>query len=317
MCGRCRNVFNAFESLKRIEDEDREGALETIPAETSERTVGSPESSEFPALSIDSLEALVPESPPEFTATDDAEFSVEAPDHELPAGIAEPVDVDDVEITAIVEVRKDKARTADAVVQAPPAFLLADTTQESGDWDAATGSRGITDNPLLRTSYKSDRPSRRAAWIAGIVLLLALTAIQATYFFRGAIMESYPQVRPYLVKACGLAGCAISWGRDETAIKIEASDLIESPAKPGRILLTATLVNRGKAKQELPALELRLTDNGNQVLSSRILQPRDYLGRLPSQDEALAPGAELFVNLNFEIANKTPASGYGLRAFYP
>ena len=314
MCGRCRNVFNAFESLKRIED--NEESSEAVPTEIGETAVHAPEPPVFLPPYIGNLDDFATEAPPEFTATDDNEFLAGAADSgELVPALATPPDADmtaTTEETAAITPQPTSGRTEEA-----PAFLLADPPPEAGGNDDAAELNGVADNPLLRTSYRSDPRARRAIWIVGIVMLLVLMAAQAAYFFRATVMEIYPQTRPYLVKACELAGCVISWSRDDAAIKIEASDLIESPAKPGRILLTATLVNRSKVKQELPAIELRLTDNNNQVLSSRIMQPRDYLGRAPSPDEGLAPNAELFVNLNFEIANKTPASGYGLRAFYP
>jgi len=142
---------------------------------------------------------------------------------------------------------------------------------------------------------------------------------QAAYAFRTTLVSAYPQLRPTASEICEFAGCLLSWGRDEAALKIEASELIEAPGKPGRILLTAILVNRGKTKQDLPSLELRLTDNANQVVVSRLLHPGDYLGRTINKDEALLPNTELYVNvdLKLEPTNRPPASGYGLIVFYP
>ena len=84
-------------------------------------------------------------------------------------------------------------------------------------------------------------------------------------------------------------------------------------------MLTAILANRGKSKQDLPSLELRLTDTANQVVVSRLLHPADYLGRAIAKDEGLVPNTELYVNvdLKLELNNKPPASGYGLIVFYP
>lgn len=314
MCGRCRNVFNAFESLKRIEDiEEPHDAAHTGSGEPALNTREPPE---FPPLDIGNLHELAPETPPEFTAVDSDEFSPEVRyDNEQ---LSEITATPGMALTVAGEGVATIARPPTAGrIQEAPAFLLADPPTETSNDDEATELVEVADNPLLRPSSRLDPQPRRAIWLGGIVLLLIVALVQATYFFRATMMENYPQTRLYLVKACELAGCVISWGRNDAAIKIEASDLIESPAKPGRILLTATLVNRGKVKQELPAIEVRLTDNNNQVLASRIMQPRDYLGRMPIADEGLAPNAELFVNLNFEIANKSPASGYGLRAFYP
>ena len=123
-------------------------------------------------------------------------------------------------------------------------------------------------------------------------------------------------MRPSLVSVCEWAGCSLSWGRDDGAIRIEASDLIETPGKAGHIQLTATLVNRGATRLDLPALELKLTDKANQVILSRILMPHEYLARMPARDESLVPNVEMYVNLNIELTNKVQASGYGVRAFY-
>ncbi len=305
MCGRCRNVFNAFESLKRIEDDDAHlAAPPKSPQALQEETA------EFPTLSTDNLEALAPEAPPEFTESDNEEILSSEDSAPSPIGGAGE-DLSDRDNPG--EDARSLPEIAE-VVNPPPAFLLADA-DDAGDNAGAKARQGK--NPLLQTSYRTNQSPRNALWAFGILLLLAFSIGQSAFLFRASLMENFPQSRPWLVRMCEIAGCNISWGRDETAIRIEASDLIESPAKPGRILLTATMVNRGKLTQELPALELRLTDSANQVLSSRILQPRDYLGRTPTANEIMAPGAELFINLNFEIANKAPASGYGLRAFYP
>ena len=325
MCGRCRNVFNAFESLKRIEDDDEpyaaappdSASIVEATLKAAQLVLNSPEPS---ALNLSNLHEFVLEAPPEFTA-DGQELSATVADTDTQVGHEAEALHDavlrDVEEAALPPIPAASLLTARA--QEAPAFLLADPVPAPADseYDDATHGSPSLDNPLLRTSYQTDPRPRRMLWISGIALLLAILLAQGIYFFRATIMEVYPQTRVYLVTACSYVGCVMSWGRDDAAIKIEASDLIESPANPGRILLTATLVNRSNVKQELPAIELRLTDNSNQILASRIMQPRDYLGRTPIADEGLAPNAELFVNLNFEIANKTPASGYGLRAFYP
>ena len=160
-------------------------------------------------------------------------------------------------------------------------------------------------------------PPRTAPWVAGALFLGLAIAAQAVYVFRADIANSLPETRPYLVKACANLGCDVPFGRDEGAVKIEASDLVEIPGKAARIQVTATLTNRGRTTQDYPMLELRLTDNANQVVLSRALQPADYLGRPPSRDEGISPGAEVFVNLYAELGGKLPASGYAVRAFYP
>jgi predicted Zn finger-like uncharacterized protein len=174
-----------------------------------------------------------------------------------------------------------------------------------------------TGNVLLDgdTPEKESAPSRIWIWLA--FLAMVALPLQAAYYFRSEIVQRYPESRPALDTACSYLKCTIPWGRNRELMLIESSDLIEPPGKPGKILLTATLVNRGTTKQDFPSLEVKLTDAANGILASRVLTPAEYLGRLPSPEEGLAPNAELYVNLNLELAGPTPASGYGLRAFYP
>jgi hypothetical protein len=103
------------------------------------------------------------------------------------------------------------------------------------------------------------------------------------------------------------------------------------PSKPGRMLASATLVNRGKVTQEYPAIELRLTNNTNQIVMSRILMPGDYVARpvavagAPEPggvdkalvDKGITPNAEVAVSLTIEVPPKTAASGYEFLPFYP
>ena len=145
-----------------------------------------------------------------------------------------------------------------------------------------------TENPLLtEESVGRTMPLSTVSrvWGVGAFMLFTVLLAQTAFAFRTLLVASYPELRPPASQICELAGCTLSWGRDETALKIEASELIEAPGKLGRILLTAILVNRGKTKQDLPSLELRLTDNANQVIVSRLLHPRDYLGRAIAKDD--------------------------------
>jgi predicted Zn finger-like uncharacterized protein len=309
MCGRCRHVFNAFESLKRIEDRD--------------------DAAQDDATGLDLSATPAPNDLPEPSQPRE---SVDAPDdvpkHDVEFGDGPQAPADNVqdESASTIPAQQASALMAELdtplaissfPVEAPPAFLSADPAPADPPEIVQPDEKPLAKNPLLRPAPPYRRAPVRAVWIMGVLVLVLIISAQLVFYFRASIVESHPEARPYLAKACEIAGCSISWGRDEGSIKIEASDLIESPARPGRIVLTATMVNRGKKKQELPAIELRITDNGNQLLTSRILQPRDYLGRPPLQGEGIAPNAELFVNMNLEIANKSPASGYGLRAFYP
>ena len=293
MCGRCRKVFNAFQSLSRLEEPD------ALHAASSYSAVAEIASDDIPEAfsAIDVTTALVA----------DPLFSREEP-WPLPAAFSssEALQQMPVQSNAVPRETPDVWRShpgaRDATLAEPAIDLAGDS------------------NPLLvEVAGNQGMPTSKRAWRVGVFVMLVGLLAQATYAFRTTLVSTYPQLRPGFVRLCELTGCTLSWGRDETALKLNASELIETPGKPGHILLTAILVNRGKTKQDLPSLELRLTDNANQIVVSRLLHPSDYLGRAIEKDEGLTPNTELYVNvdLNLERGDKPPASGYGLIVFYP
>ena len=290
MCGRCRNVFNAFQSLTRVAESEvvtRHPELVTTPVPD--------DASSNLADAIFLREEPLPLSQ-EFSQTDFAsDIRMYAP------------------LPPTIHASRDSAPVPEVLHEDSPPSLPSLLPKDV----ETPGVPG--DNPLLAPTPGHRPPAgahRTGLWSSGaVILLLGLTA-QFAYGYRSAIIQSYPQLRPSFVSVCEWAGCNLSWGRDDSAIRIEASDLIETPGKAGRILLTATLINRGATRQDLPALELKLTDNANQVILSRILLPPEYLGRAPAKDESLVPNVEMYVNLSIELSNKAQASGYGVRAFY-
>ena len=359
MCGRCRQVFNAFESLKRVEDDAIIAnasvrvdayAVESVasPAAETEAT-SSPLLAASPITQDEQANAEVINATAQEVGTDL---------HLSPAAdsgfigfielVNEPaVPPQNVRPIILNAEANDGAKNAATEREEP---LENGTLQETASKNAAElEHENLTELGQLRVDQRDhhkdridvtsndvkvvnvvrlndDHPKwlrakpvrspRHKSWLAGSLMLLIVLIAQTSLFLRATIVDMFPQTRPYFVKTCDVLGCTVSWGRDSDAIKIVESDLIEPPGKPGRLLVTATLANRGLIKQDLPAIELRLTDNGNQVLVSRVLLPADYLGRQPLPGEGIAPNAELFINLNIESSNKNAASGYGLRAYY-
>ncbi len=316
MCGRCRNVFNAFEALKRIQDTDAGDPIDYSIVDSRRTDTGAetePTAEPAEELLVAPAEPMVQPTMAEQEAKDAFDSYEEA--------------LKKLEQAEAADMQHDVAavQTAEAAQTAAP-DPLDQPPQEAKVDDAPPAESSVpvelpayvaaSDNPLISGAVpRQSSPSRAWGWLAAIATIFF--AGQALYYFRSGIVQQYPQLRPQFVAACEVIGCRVSWGRAQDVIKIESSDLIEPPGRPGRILLTATLVNRGATKQDYPALEVKLTDASNTVLSSRILMPAEYLGRATSPDEGLAPNVELYVNLNLELVGKSPASGYGLRTFYP
>ena len=86
-------------------------------------------------------------------------------------------------------------------------------------------------------------------------------------------------LRPALEAACLHIGCAVPWSREHALLKLEESELLEVPGRPGEIALGARIRNLATVSQDYPHLELSLTDLSGQAAARRVLRPVDYLGR--------------------------------------
>jgi predicted Zn finger-like uncharacterized protein len=306
MCGRCRHVFNAFQSLSRLEEAEQArepNMVESTFAPQSDDIVSHPSNSA--AADVEDNLFLRVEPAPEELASSSRPF-VPMPEPTAPAASAPLPTGHHVQSPSLETTEPKQASPFDLQSSESPSLPAIDVSN--------------TRNPLLVEVVPGKVPrgfDGRRFWQAGMLFLLLVLTVQVVYEFRTALVNIVPELRPTLSQACDLAGCSIPWGRDGTQIEIVGSELIEIPGKASRILLTATLINRAKTKQDLPSLELKLTDNANQVVVGRALQPADYLGRTMRKDEGIEPNAELYVSLTLDNKGKQPASGYGLLAFYP
>lgn len=401
MCGRCRTVFNAFETLKRVEDE-----LPVLPASyfqslaaasaASTSTAASPYAQTMPPASSTSSYHLPDHefSAPAATTTgwasrDDStgrftplletsyaepaddgkgvpsEFAPDQIADADPVGFAEPEpptipdEATDFAVQKFSALHDELENDIDPPVKAPQNdYARREPTLNANDLRQLS-SEPVVD-PLLDTKLESpleftsgpmsappmmatdspddmgpntdtrlQEPKVSRRYLALCALMVVVLAVQLVFYFRHSLAETYPQLRPALAGACATFGCRLTWAREIAAIEVKGTELVEVPNKPGRMLANATFVNRGKVTQEYPAIELRLTDNTNQIVMSRILRPSDYVARLASAvpeqasadkaviDKGVAPNAEFALSLAFEVPPKTAASGYEFIPFYP
>ena len=188
--------------------------------------------------------------------------------------------------------------------------------------DRARSMRGPSTQPLdldldldaLEEPEPPPRPSR--AWAFGVVLLVLVLGCELAYAFRAPLALGYPTLRPWLESACARAGCTVAWPHDERLLKLEESELLEVPGHPEQIALAARIRNLAPAAQELPTLELSLTDATGQLAARRVLRPADYLGHAAARDEVLGAGAQLSIQLTLATPGIKP-TGYELLLFYP
>jgi len=155
-------------------------------------------------------------------------------------------------------------------------------------------------------------------WALGALIALAGLVGQLAYHYRTEVATLAPQLRPLLAEGCRFLECELRLPHRPDLLSIESSDLQADPRRESLIVLNAVIRNRAPFAQELPALELTLTDAGDQPLVRRVLRPADYVVGLPAamRGKSMAPGSEAVLRLLIDT-DGVRATGYRLYLFYP
>ncbi|MEO8039166.1 MAG: zinc-ribbon and DUF3426 domain-containing protein [Betaproteobacteria bacterium] len=160
------------------------------------------------------------------------------------------------------------------------------------------------------------RPRRSPAWSLVAVALALAFVLQAGYFFRDEVAASLPETRPPLEAICARLGCDVPLPRLADRLSIEASDLQAlDPARPNRVVLSATIRNRAGMIQALPMLELTLTNSRDQVAARKVFTPAEYLNGA-STARGLAANGEVATRLRLDTGDIV-AAGYRIYLFHP
>lgn len=122
------------------------------------------------------------------------------------------------------------------------------------------------------------RAAPRRGWVAGMLGLALLLALQGVYYYRGQLSVQFPALRAPLKSVCNALRCTVAPPQRIAQISIEASDMqATEPGNPGLIRLSATLHNHADVEVGYPALDVVLTDTQDHTLARRIFSPADYL----------------------------------------
>ncbi|MBK8321955.1 MAG: DUF3426 domain-containing protein [Betaproteobacteria bacterium] len=302
-CGECGGVFNGFEALERFPGDDtgtRLLAARATPATSVEPAEPEPLApgalpQAFAAMEQDEVPPPDVEGPP--------------PGHEPPVETPAPRQhwavVQDGEPPVPAEPQPDPMPELE-----PPVEPTVPTPRRPVEV-----SRPLSDFAMpVPEPTPAPPPSR--AWAFAAVLLALVMGMQLAYGFRAEISARYPAARPVLESACTLARCTVPWINQDGALKLEDSELLEVPGKPGQIALVARIRSLASAPMEFPHVELTLTDATGQTAVRRVLAPADYLGRSPVAGDVLEPGRDLLVSLRLDTG-RVKATGYELMLFYP
>jgi predicted Zn finger-like uncharacterized protein len=179
---------------------------------------------------------------------------------------------------------------------------------------------GVDDEPLPEfLEEEPPRPRYSVVWGLGALIALAALAGQLAYHYRTELATLAPQLRPLLAEGCRFIDCELRLPRHPDLLSIESSDLQADSRGESLIVLNAVIRNRAPFAQELPALELTLTDADDRPLIRRILRPEAYLQGTTMTTpprEGIAPGTEAVLRVHFDTGG-VRATGYRLYLFYP
>ena len=221
--------------------------------------------------------------------------------------------------TAGAESVPAEARDVGAEVQKPAIAASPDQAVETmlagaGMSAAATPADAFDFGPIAAADPA--KRARRWPWLLGALLLLLVLLAQAAYLYRSALIVLLPEAKPYAVALCATLGCDLPLPRRIDLMSIEASDLQADTTNPNVMVLSAMLKNRAIFDQQLPLLELTLTDAQDQPVVRRVLAPPDYLGKPANARAGFAANSEIAIKVFIE-GSQVKATGYRLYLFYP
>jgi predicted Zn finger-like uncharacterized protein len=151
------------------------------------------------------------------------------------------------------------------------------------------------DGKDLRFGLEDDAPrwwERRAAWLAGSVLLVLALLAQAVHYNREALARS-ATFGPWVLRIYTLIGVPAPVPTDLGAMELRQWGAATDARATGRLRLRASVLNRAPFAQPYPVLRVTLHDRFGNALGSRDIGARDYLpGGLP-QRRLLATGQRL------------------------
>jgi predicted Zn finger-like uncharacterized protein len=307
-CGQCREVFNGFESLERFPGDDTGARLLAMRAGFAQQADPVAQLAD-----IDVGKRLRPAAggtPEPRPAAPPASAVPPARPASPPAVPPPPEPADLPEVPdLLLESDPGPNSNIDIPLHGP------EETPAPGRAEPASPRPESAPSVVLAANLPA-APAPSRAWAFGVVLLALVLALQVGYAFRSRLAQQYPGLRPVLESTCAAAGCRVPWVNDESALKLDDSELLEVPGKPGQIALQARVRNLSPSPQEFPHIELTLTDISGQTAVRRVLRPMDYLGRAPAQGEVMAPGAEVLLSVRLETPRLRP-TGYELMLFYP
>ncbi len=163
------------------------------------------------------------------------------------------------------------------------------------------------------TRFWSNRVQRVV--LPALILGLSLGLVgQIVFHERDQIAALQPELKPWLTAFCSPFKCKVSGVRQKESIAIDHAAFSKAAGNSYR--LSFTLRNTSNLALSMPAVELTLTDSGDQAVLRRVIFPFE----MDPRADTLAANAEWSTSLDLAVNLSDTAQqtvGYRLYAFYP
>ena len=265
-CSACNAVFDA-----------RTHAVKTVSA-----------AAEAPARSIDEdyIAGLILGEPPEDRAS--ARASVDPAPAEPPPSPAAP----------------PATATDDPAVATPAPETAVATTQQT-DAPAVMAEPAVEATAILpRIPVELPRGQgmnagvhrRVLAWCTGLLLAALLITVQQIWLGRERHAQN-SALRPRYERLCAVLGCELPPFRDIRRIRSDGLLVRPDPARPGTLLIDATIVNRAEFPQAFPGIRIDFSDIQGTPVTQRTFRPGEYLLAAALREGRMLPGEILKIHI--------------------
>ena len=137
---------------------------------------------------------------------------------------------------------------------------------------------------------------RLLAWVSGLLAASLLIALQQIWLGRERHAQD-PALRPRYERLCAALGCELPPFRDIRRIRSEGLLVRPDPARPGILLIDASLVNRAAFAQAFPGIRIDFSDIQGTPVTSRVFAPKAYLLAAALREGKMLPGEVLKIHI--------------------
>lgn len=159
-----------------------------------------------------------------------------------------------------------------------------------------TQHKPISVNDLL-AEHKSYR--RPLIWTPLIILLVLIALVPLTWLGRSNLVQ-YKEGRQLLEFICKFAGCQLPARSATEKIEILSRIVVEHPKKENTLGILLTIRNKAPFPQPYPTIKITLHDMREEMVTSRLYKPEEYLGETYSSSLSFQPGENLDIEMELE-----------------